>query len=383
MATLSFILLIVIFTYFLLTSIEFLFGFNQLKNLSTQPCLEQSQLPTVSIILTALNEEKDLENTLLALNNLNYPNFEIIAVNDRSTDKTADILTRLQKKLPRLKVYHINTLPQDWFGKNHGLHVASQYATGEWILFTDADVLMEKDALLKAMSYTLQNKLDHLTIFECHSQQRFWLNILLLGHYITYSMVMKPWRIRYSWSKKSLGHAAFNLVKRKSYEDCGGHQPISLECLDDLKLGELLKKNGYSQDTVDGKDLVKREWYCSVKEMISGMEKNSFAFYNYRLLALIRDLILVIFVFIFPLVIAVSCAGWLRWVSALDIALTLFISAYVAKHFRVKLRYAMFYPLAICMLTYSILNSVIATYRNKGVIWRGTHYPLHKIKSKI
>lgn len=368
--------------YLLFLSIEFTIGFGKIKNLTDQAEINADQMPLISVIFTALNEEKEIENALNSLLNLNYPRLEIIAINDRSTDKTAKILDHLASQHPKLRVYHINHLPEDWFGKNHALHFASRYAKGEWLLFTDADVVMKSATLSKAISYVVENKLDHLTIFEHHLRKDFWLKVAFLGNYMTYSLVMKPWRICYSWSKNAIGHGAFNLVKKSAYQQCGGHQSIALECLDDMKLGELLKINGFRQDTVDGRDFIEREWYSSLKEMIYGLEKNGFAYHNYQLLSTVRDCIFAILFYIWPIIGAIIFAGPVRYLNIINIFLTLYTTICVAEHFRLQKRYVFSYPISIVILLYTILSSVVSVYKNKGVIWRGTYYPLKKIKSK-
>jgi len=382
MESVLFIIALVTCLYLIFTIVEFTFGFNKIKNLSHQKLLNKNQWPTLSIILTALNEEKDIEKALLTLLHLEYPNFEIIAINDRSTDNTPSILNQLQTQYPHLKVTHIKELPPKWFGKNHALHIGSQIAKGEWLLFTDADVAMRHDTLIKSMSYVLQHQLDHLTIYENHQHNYFWLNILLLGLYITYSMSIKPWRISYPWSKKSLGHGAFNLVKNKAYQQCGGHKAIAMECLDDLKLGSLLKNHGFRQDTVNGRDFIEREWYPSLVDMINGLKKNSFAYYNYQILPACRDACLTFIFFIWPFIAAFYYMGSIRSLNGINIGLTFFISIFVAKQFRLQKRYAFFYPMAVSILIYTVFNSIFSVCKNKGVVWRGTYYPLHTIKNK-
>jgi glycosyltransferase involved in cell wall biosynthesis len=382
MESVLFIIGLVTCLYLIFTVFEFIFGFNKIKNLTDQPLLDKNQLPPLSIVLSALNEEENIEKALLTLIELDYPDLEIIAINDRSTDETPLILNRLQAQHPRLKVYHISELPKDWFGKNHALHLGSQVAQGEWLLFTDADVIMRNDTLIKSISYVLENQLDHLTIYENHQRNYFWLKILLLGLYVAYSMDAKPWRISYSWSKKSLGHGAFNLVNKKAYEACGGHAAIAMECLDDLKLGSLLKDHGFRQDTVDGRDFIGREWYSSLVDMIHGMKKNSFAYYNYQIFPACRDAFLALAFFVGPFIAAILFEGPIRSVNLVNIALTLFISVYVAKQFRLQKRYAVFYPIAVGILIYTVFNSVFSVCRNKGVIWRGTFYSLSAIKNQ-
>lgn len=368
--------------FLILTIVEFMIGFNQIMNLADQPILDRTKLPSISIIFSALNEEHDIEQALTSLLQLDYPNLEIIAINDRSTDSTPHILNRMQQQYPHLRVYHIHELPEGWFGKNHALYFGSKQATGEWLLFTDADVMMKKDILLKTMSYTLTHHVDHLTIYENHRINTFWLKVFLAGQYVTYSMALKPWRIRYSWSKRSLGNGTFNLVNRSVYDQCGGHKAIALECLDDLKLGEIIKRHGFHQDTVDGRDYIEREWYKSLADIIHGLQKNSFAYYNYQVAPLIRDMIFASLFYLWPIFAIFIFSGWIEGLNLANIVLTLLMSTYVAKQFRLPKRYAVFYPVAICILVYTIWNSVSSIYKNKGVIWRGTFYSLQSIKNK-
>jgi glycosyltransferase involved in cell wall biosynthesis len=383
MESLSIITAALTLIYLVYTLIEFLIGHNQIQNLSSQDLLSRDHLPKISIILSALNEENEIASALTSLVNLSYPNLEIIAVNDRSTDNTPFIMEELQKKFPILRIHHIQSLPPNWFGKNHALHFASQQATGDWLLFTDADVTMKKDTLMKAISYVITNQLDHLTIYEHHRRSSFWLKTSLLGSYLTYSMVMKPWRIRHSWSKRSLGHGAFNLIRKSAYESVEGHKTIAMQCLDDLCLGAILKKNGFRQDTVDGRDFIEREWYTSLPAMIAGMQKNSFAFYKYQPLPMLRDCVFAVIFFLWPLFAAVFFSGALSYLNTINLLLTFLCSFYIAKQFRLEKLYALFYPLSIGILIYTMLNSVIATYRNRGVIWRGTHYSLDMIKNRL
>lgn len=367
----------------IVTMIEFLIGFKKILNLSRQAKLDEKMLPSISIIFGALNEERDIENALKTMLALDYPKLDIIAINDRSTDKTPAILDHYQALYPdRLRVIHIKELPPGWLGKNHALYVGSQHAKGDWLLFTDADVLMKPDLLTKTISYVLHHKIDHLTIFEHHLRESFWLKVFYLGHYVTYSMAIKPWRIRYAWSKKSLGHGSFNLVNKQSYQACGGHQAIAMECLDDLKFGKLLKQHGFRQDTVDGRDYIEREWYKSLPEMIAGLKKNSFAFYEYRILPTMRDISFAFLFYLWPVIAVIVCTGPTRWLNVLNVALTLYMSWYVAKQFRLERKFAFFYPISIIMLLYTMLNSVVSIYFNKGVIWRGTHYSLSHLRNK-
>lgn len=382
MELLLFFVAVITCAYLVFTLIEFIIGFGKIKNLTLQPVLDNRHLPSISIILSLLNEEHNIENVITSLMSLDYPDFEVVAVNDRSTDKTAAILNMLAQKYPRLRVHNIESLPEGWFGKNHGLHVGSSFARGQWLLFTDADVTMQKDALLKMVSFAIENKLDHLTIHERHYHGRFWMKSMLLAVYVSYSMVVKPWRVKYAWSKRSVGRGACNLVNKKSYQQCGGHQAIALECLDDLKLGELLKKSKLRQDVADAYDLVEFKWYTSLREVVAGLEKNSFAFFNYNAVVASLVSMATLLFYIWPIIAVFACSGVLQELNFLNIILTFSLTAIVAKHYRLKKFYALFYAFGICILLYTIWKSMTATYKNKGVIWRGTHYPLAILRNQ-
>jgi glycosyltransferase involved in cell wall biosynthesis len=382
MESIALVVALITFFYLLATITEFLVGFSKIKNLSQQPILAATKLPSISVILTVLNEEKNIENVINSLVSLEYPDYEVIAINDRSTDKTPEILTRLAQQHSNLKVHKVENLPEGWFGKNHGLHFGSTHARGEWLLFTDADVTMEKDTLLKTISYALEKKLDHLTIHERHYQDGFFMRSMMLAMHVSYNMVMRPWRISFAWSKKSVGRAAFNLVKRSSYLKCGGHKLIALECLDDLKLGELMKKSGMRQDVVDAHEFVEFKWYSTLREFVVGLEKNGFAFFNYAFLAAFRDIFFAMIFYFLPIIAVIYGSGQVREINVLNMLLTFALTAIVAQKYRVKIFYALFYPIGISMLLYTIVKSMIATYKNKGVIWRGNHYPLAELRKQ-
>ncbi|OGT36465.1 MAG: hypothetical protein A3F11_11800 [Gammaproteobacteria bacterium RIFCSPHIGHO2_12_FULL_37_14] len=375
------VIAIVTLIYLLLLISEISFGFHFIKNLLSQAILPSEKLPAISIIFSARNEERHLPNAIRSMRSLNYPNFEIVAINDRSTDNTNLILKQFENDV-NFKTKYIQTLPKGWLGKNYALHTASQLAKNEWLLFTDADVVMKEDLVAKAISYVINNNIDHLTIYENHINKGFWLKILLLANYITYSMKLKPWRIKYTWSKKYLGHGAFNLVKKSSYLKCGGHHAIAMECLDDLKLGALIKNNGFKQDIVNGKNLIEREWYASLSEMVDGLKKNSFAFFNYSFITFFINFIFAFLFFIVPFIGIFIFQGLLQFINIVNITLTFGMALIVARYFQVQKYIAFFYPVGVLLLFYTLWNSVIAAYRHQGIIWRDTYYSLQELRNR-
>ena len=366
--------------YLVFSVIEVQTGLNKIKNLSSQ-MIVSSPLPSVSIIFSALNEESVLENVINALLKLDYPQFEIIVVNDRSTDNTRNILEKFEHEI-RFQAKHIDYLPKGWLGKNYALHMAAQTAKGEWLLFTDADVVMKSQTLTKSLSYVIEKQLDHLTIFEHQIRKTFWLKILSLATYVTYCMGYMPWRASDSRSKKSVGQGAFNLVKKSVYTSCGGHQAIAMECLDDLQLGALIKRHQFRQDIADGQDLIEREWYSSAAAMIQGLEKNAFASFHYSFFIFSQSILLAGLFYLWPCIAALILTGPVQWLNLLNIMLTTYITLQVCRFFRLSSALAVFYPAGIILLLYTICHSALVTYRNTGIIWRDTFYSLQELRNK-
>jgi len=134
--------------------------------------------PSLSVIIPACNEEESIRQAISQLLDQDYPDFEVIVVNDRSTDHTRLILEELKIKYPQLNVVTITDLPPKWLGKNHAIYQGVKHATGEWLLFTDADIMFSPGSLKKTISYSLENKLDHLTISPDSIHKGFFTVVL-------------------------------------------------------------------------------------------------------------------------------------------------------------------------------------------------------------
>ena len=176
--------------------------------------------PRVSIIVPACNEEADIEATLTRLLALDYDNYEVIAVDDRSTDRTGEIMERVAAGAPpgRLQVIRISDLPAGWMGKPHAMWSAGNQATGDWLLFTDADVLFKPDVLRRAVAYAEAEPADHLVLFPRMIMKRpgekmmiaFFQTLFVFGH--------RPWKVADPKTRDHIGVGAFNMVRRKVYE---------------------------------------------------------------------------------------------------------------------------------------------------------------------
>ena len=336
--------------------------------------------PMVSILIAARDEEAEIENALRSVLNLDYAAFEVIAVNDRSTDRTAEVLERMKQEYPMLKVVTITDLPPGWLGKNNALHRGVQHAAGDWLLFTDADIVFEPLALKRALALATSDGLDHLAVTPAIRSGSFWINMLVALFARNFTLLVRPWKARDPKSPCHIGIGAFNLVRRTAYEKVGGHEVIRLRPDDDLKLGKILKLTGFHQDVVFGIDALSLQWYPSVRAMTLGLEKNVLAGVDYRLGFLAFGLTMMLLCDLGPWVllafgdpatmIAAAAAGILSMLGA-----ALFFPA-IGKHWAG----AVLTPLLSLVITYIFARSAFLTLYRGGISWRGNFYPLEELK---
>ena len=219
-------------------------------------------IPRVSIIVPACNEAADIEATLTRLLALEYDNYEVIAVDDRSTDRTGEIMERIaaaRAARPAQGYSHRRTARR--LDGQAARHVErQQLATGDWLLFTDADVLFKPDALRRALAYAESERADHLVLFPRmimkHPGEKmmiaFFQTLFVFGH--------RPWKVADPKTKDHMGVGAFNMIRRQVYDALGTYQALRFEVLDDMKLGKVVKNAGYAQRNVFGDDLISIRW---------------------------------------------------------------------------------------------------------------------------
>ena len=208
-------------------------------------------------------------------------NVEVIIVDDRSTDRTGEILRQLAKEDARVKWQRVEELPDGWLGKCHACHVGASAATGDWILFADADCWLKADVIARAVRLAEREGADHVVIAPRldlkTNATRAWQLLLLMSISHPFSGVNRDRPRSY------IGSGAFNLVRAAAYRQCGGYEALRLTVLDDVKLGLLLVRAGKRTRAFLGADDVECHWGTTVWSMVKLMEKNTFASTDYRL----------------------------------------------------------------------------------------------------
>lgn len=331
--------------------------------------------PRLTVIVPARNEARDIEACLASLLALDYPDFEVIAINDRSTDATGAIMDRLAGGFPRLRVIHVRDLPPGWMGKTHAMWLGGREATGELLLFTDGDTFFRPDSVRRAVAYLRRRELDHLVLFPTMLFKYAGEKMIVSFFHAALSFAHRPWKVSDPKAYDHVGVGAFNLVRRAAYEAIGTYGAMRLEVIDDLRLGKLIKDHGFRQDVVFGLHLVSIHWATGALGVVRTLSKNTFAILRFSWTLVIAGSLGIAFLCLGPLSGLLFAPAWTKLPFA--IALAAMASLYIQSVpvTTISPWYFFAHPLGACLSLYAIWRSAWQTSR-RGVVWRGTAYSL-------
>jgi len=339
--------------------------------------------PAISILFAARDEEEKLPAALATLKEIDYPNLEVIAVDDRSQDATGRVLDEFAAAHLRVRVVHVAELPPGWLGKPHALQKAYEASTGEWLLFTDADVRFKPDVLRRAITLARAGELDHLTLLCDVEMIGFWEKALITFFVAVFHLASDPYRVSSPRSPFYVGVGAFQLVKRRAYEASGTHRRLAMEVIDDMKLGKIIKKSGFRSGAGIAQDSVVVRWHDGVGNVVRGVTKNFFAGFGYNLGFVSVGIAGILLLNVAPIFGLVFSHGWIRVLAAIALFVALFFHAGAAIVMRVSPLYAFTHPLGAILLCYMLLRSTVVTLKQGGIIWRDTFYPLDELKRGV
>ena len=336
--------------------------------------------PCVSLIFAARDEQEKLPRALATLATIDYPALEIIAVDDRSTDATSSLLDEAAERDKRLKVVHVKTLPEGWLGKPHALQTAYGISTGEWLLFTDADVCFKPDALRRAAAMAQSMNLDHLTLMGDVEMHGFWEKTVLTFFALGFYIGTNPAAVSDENSSAYLGVGAFQLIKRTAYEASGTHRRLAMEVVDDLKLGKIVKRAGFRSGVGLAGDYVSVRWHEGVRNIVRGVTKNFFAVAGYSVGVVALQVLGIFSTNLLPFAAIPFVHGWTRILAAVSVLLALAVHAGTAKVTKASGWYALTLPLGAAIFAYMLILSTVVTLKQGGVSWRDTFYPLDELR---
>ena len=357
-----------------------IFGVRKIGHLKSVPVLKNHHHPSISIIVPACNEEATIRQGLETLLALDYEPLEIIVIDDRSTDGTFEVIRSLADRFPQLRVVRLTELPPGWLGKSNALHRGADLATGEYLLFTDADIHMEKSTVSRAISWMLATHTDHLCLFFRNIATGWLLNAMVMDSGANLLLLFKPWQIANPRSSAFLGIGAFNLVRADVYQQVGGHSTIRMHPIDDIMLGKIIKEAGFRQQCLWALEFVTVHWYASVPEMMNGLMKNLFSLFHYRLWGVLLLMPMAILINIVPLWGALFCSGPARLLFALSVVVRLISFARAGKLFRLSPWCVPGALVSPYINIYLVFKAAFTTCLHGGITWRGTFYPLSELK---
>lgn len=335
----------------------------------------------LSVIIAARNESPQVEKALRSLLVQSHPNYEIIFVNDRSTDETGQRAEQLQAEHPdKIRVVHVTELPEGWLGKCNALHTGAQEATGEYLLFTDADVEFEPTVLERTHRFAVREQADQVAVFPETLATGFWEKSMLNAFVLCFMLYFQPQRVQVKNSGKYVGIGAFNMVRTTMYKRVQGHALLRMHVVDDVALGKLIKFGGGTVRMLFGQCFVKVRWQESLAGTIRGLEKNFFAWTNYRAWLALLAVAGVWVMFIWPW-IGLFVGPW----SARAIALAaVVLQIVVAGASAVKNGFGGAQAVTAApggfFLSLAMLRSMWVTLRRGGIVWRDSFYSLKELR---
>jgi hypothetical protein len=340
--------------------------------------------PRVSVIVPCRNEARGVEKAMSSLLAQDYPSLEIVAVNDRSQDRTGAVLDGLAAHDPRLRVLHIETLPEGWLGKNNAMHQGAQCATGSWLLFTDGDVVFEANALTRSVAFAVMHGLGHFVALPRFVAHGFLERAFVSTFAVALGLKLDPAKLCVPRSWAYVGVGAFGLVRRDAYERIGGHERLAFEVADDLKLGLLLRRNGIPQGCLDADGMVSVRWQNGLVASLRGLEKNAFAGCEWSpaLAAVAVGAVIGAALLPYaPLFVAVPL--WTKPLAFLAAVLPILLVAASAQRMSGGAGLeGLAAPFGAVALGLVIAWSTALALVRGGIVWRGTFYPLNELRKR-
>jgi chlorobactene glucosyltransferase len=343
--------------------------------------------PRVSVLVPARNEERRIlpacVGSILAQD---YADFEVVAINDRSTDSTLAILRSLSEDDRRLRVLDGTETPEGWLGKPHALRQALEASTGEWILATDADMLFHTSALRTAVRYALEKSCDALTLIPRFEAVSFWERVFVPSWQWGGLIVFPPELVNRDGSRLSIGIGGFFLMRRAALERAGGFEAVRAEVLEDMRMAEALKRSGARMHFQYAPELVSTRMYSNLSELWESSAKNMFSILRFSVALTLATLAWMFFLAVLPPALASvsalaiafgstselwprllipNAASWLVFVS---------LNALVNRRFGVPARYALTAPLGWLLSCAVLIASAYGVLTGRGLTWKGRRF---------
>ena len=337
--------------------------------------------PRVSLLVPARNEIGTLGPAMRSRLAEGYPALEVVLVDDRSTDGTSALVDALAAEDERIRTLHVTSLPPGWLGKLHAMSEGLQLATGEWILFSDADVHLAPGTIARAVSFAEAHQLDHISILP-ELLPATWLVDAALASFTRTGLVMgRIWLVSDPRSKVGGSVGAFGLVRRSALARSPGIEHLRLEVADDLALGQMLKASGSRSAVANGRELVTLHWYRTLAELARGTEK-AVALFDHRFLPALCWVGTLSALELGPFVIALLAPFPLaRWLGITAAALLLGSTFWLCRSAGQRALAALLSPLGVVVSGVLLLRAAVLGKMRGGLQWRTTLYSPEELRA--
>ncbi len=255
--------------------------------------------------------------------------------------------------------------------------------SGDWLVFTDADVHFRPDLLRRAIALAQVKKLDHMTLLGAPKMFTPTEKIVMTFFGLAFVIGTRPWSAGNRDSAGYNGVGAFQLIRRGAYEQIGTHRRLAMEVIDDMKLGKLVKESGLHSSVAKGGDAVSVHWHAGLRNTIRGTTKNFFAASGYKLWLVSAQILGLLLMCVFPVAALPFVHGWARLFAAIAVGVPLIMAGGVAIVFNVSPIYSLTYPIGALIFAWMLARSTIVTLWQGGIVWRGTFYPLKELKRGV
>lgn len=346
------------------------------------------ELPLISVLIPARNEDEDIIPCLKSLLKQDYPNYEILVLDDNSSDKTAQVIEQIAATDDRIRLLKGKLLPRGWAGKPFACHQLAAEARGSWLLFTDADTVHAPQMLRSALSYVHKNNLSLLSGFPLQHCVSFSQRVVVPAMYFIILTWLPLWWVQSrARPKPGLVIGQFIFVSAQAYREIGGHEAVKSRILEDVWLGVEMARHGKRQATVDLHPMVSCRMYEGVGELWEGFSKWTYSVSSLSPWALILMMVAGFSLFVFPfywtvcylLPITTTPADWTKLIL-FQFAVVIFMRILVDQRFHYARLYSLSHPVGICFMLFSAAYGTVRRYTRAGVWWKER---LYKPDSKI
>ncbi len=355
----------------------FIFGITAISNVLLFPRLKRAvpnESPLISILIPSRNEAAVIGETVRGLLAQTYPNFELIVLDDNSRDGTGDLARAAANGDPRFRALNGAPLPEGWGGKNWACHQLAEAASGACLLFTDADVRWQPEALGALAAYMARTGADLLTVWSTQIT-RTWAERLIVPLMAFAILAYLPViMVHYSrWAIFAAANGQVMLFRREAYQTIGGHAAVRAKVVEDVALARRVKAAGLRLRMFDGAGLVSCRMYNGWAAVRDGFAKNILAGHGNRLPFLLISTVLHWFAFVLPFVwLVLSNFAVLPLLLCLGV-ITLRMLTAAATHQR--LLDACLMPISVLLMTRIAAHAIYWRLRYGGVQWKGRTFP--------